>query len=149
MPSSLLETSYLQSYEQYLVLQSLGGHVSPPKWCHVACQPSLEPPPDPRSTVVNDSDQRWSTTVNRSGPPVNHNRTTGQPPSDHRSTTIEPPVNHRWTTGQRSGQMVATAATWHATSANWVPVAYVAATSAADAVEGIITFQHRFELGTS
>ncbi|GJY51054.1 ribonuclease H-like domain-containing protein [Tanacetum coccineum] len=75
--------------------------------------------------------QRRSTTA---GPPVNHRRTTGQ---------------RRLTASQRSGQMVATAATWHATSANWVLVAYVAATSAADMAEGIITFQHRFELGTS
>ncbi|GKA62775.1 hypothetical protein Tco_0762294 [Tanacetum coccineum] len=35
MPRSLLETSYLQSYEQYIVLQSLECHVSPPEWCHV------------------------------------------------------------------------------------------------------------------
>ncbi|GKG23950.1 hypothetical protein Tco_0391986, partial [Tanacetum coccineum] len=76
--------------------------------------------------------------------------------ADHRSTTAGPPINHRRTTGQRrltasqqSGQMVATAATWHATSANWVPVAYVAATSAVDVAEGIITFPHRFKLGTS
>ncbi|GKB58037.1 hypothetical protein Tco_0914223 [Tanacetum coccineum] len=34
--------------------------------------------------------------------------------------------------------MVATASTWHALSANWVLVAYVAATSAADVAEGIL-----------
>ncbi|GJR78838.1 hypothetical protein Tco_0149623 [Tanacetum coccineum] len=68
----------------------------------------------------------------------------------NRSTTAGHSVLKRWlTASQRSGQMVATAATWHATSANWVPVAYVAATLAADVAEGIITFQHRFELGTS
>ncbi|GKE69304.1 hypothetical protein Tco_1527376, partial [Tanacetum coccineum] len=86
-----------------------------------------------RPTVVND-DQPW--------------RTTSQPPPDHRSTTAGPLVNHRQTTSQWC-QMVAIAATWHATSANWVPVAYVAATSVADVAEGMITFQLRFELGTS
>ncbi|GJR79782.1 hypothetical protein Tco_0150567 [Tanacetum coccineum] len=82
------------------------------------------------------------------GPPVNGGQrrsplTSGQPPSDHRSTTAGPPVNHRRTTGQRwltasqrSGQMVATAATWHATSA-------------ADVAEGIITLLHRIKLMTS
>ncbi|GKB97911.1 hypothetical protein Tco_0984048 [Tanacetum coccineum] len=68
-------------------------------------------------------------------------------------TTAGPPVNHRRTTGQPSGQTVATAATWHATSAcrshvslrgsatsaDWVPLAYVAATSDADVAEGILT----------
>ncbi|GJZ15515.1 hypothetical protein Tco_0551192, partial [Tanacetum coccineum] len=57
VPRVLLEFSlYLQSYEQYLVFQSLGGHVSPLEWCHVACQLSPEPPPD--------TGQRWPTTVN-------------------------------------------------------------------------------------
>ncbi|GJR75454.1 hypothetical protein Tco_0087819 [Tanacetum coccineum] len=58
---------------------------------------------------------------------------------------------------------VATATTWHATlacrphvslhdsatSADRVPLAYVAATSAVDVAEGIITLLHRIELGTS
>ncbi|GKD66161.1 hypothetical protein Tco_1308269, partial [Tanacetum coccineum] len=58
---------------------------------------------------------------------------------------------------------VATVATWHATSAcrphvslhgsdtsaDKVPLAYVAATSAADVAKGIITLLHRIELGTS
>ncbi|GJS93268.1 hypothetical protein Tco_0800236, partial [Tanacetum coccineum] len=34
----------------------------PPKWCHVACQPSPEPPTDHRSMMVNGDGQRWSTT---------------------------------------------------------------------------------------
>ncbi|GJS32252.1 hypothetical protein Tco_0963316 [Tanacetum coccineum] len=78
MPRSLLETSCLQSYEQYLVLQSLECHVSPREWCHVACQPSPEPPTDHQSTVVNNGSQRWPTTVNTVGP---------QP--DHRSTVVD------------------------------------------------------------
>ncbi|GJX73091.1 hypothetical protein Tco_0311686 [Tanacetum coccineum] len=53
--------------------------MSPPEWCHVACQPSPEPPPVnggqwQRSTVVNDG-QPW--------------RTTGQPLPDHRSTAVD------------------------------------------------------------
>ncbi|GJS27086.1 hypothetical protein Tco_0487706 [Tanacetum coccineum] len=68
-----------------------------------------------QSTVANDGQWRRTT--------VDHRRTTGQ----------------RWlTASQRSGQMVATASTWHALSANWVLVAYVAATSAADVAEGIL-----------
>ncbi|GJS04046.1 hypothetical protein Tco_0320554 [Tanacetum coccineum] len=79
MPRSLLETSYLQSFEQYIVLQSLECHVSPPEWCHVACQPSSEPPP------VNGGSQQWPTPVNTAGPPVDG----GGPPSDHRSTVVD------------------------------------------------------------
>ncbi|GJZ65577.1 hypothetical protein Tco_0622273 [Tanacetum coccineum] len=106
---------------------------------------SGQPSPDDRSTVVNGGSQR---------------RTTGQSPVNHRRTTGQPPINHRWTTGQRRliasqrlGQTVATAATWYATSAcrslvslrgsvtsaDWVPLAYVAAKSAADVAEGILT----------
>ncbi|GKF96399.1 hypothetical protein Tco_0289134, partial [Tanacetum coccineum] len=93
---------------------------------------SPEPPPDHRSTAANgpsvNGGQRWSTTVNGGAPPLT-------------------------TAGQRSGQV----ATWHATSAatsacrsyvsprgnatsaDWVLLAHVAATSAADVVEGILT----------
>ncbi|GJR23625.1 hypothetical protein Tco_0972152 [Tanacetum coccineum] len=92
--------------------------------------PLPEPPPDHRSTAVDDGQQRRTTV-------------------DHCQITVGPPLNHRSTTGQwwltasqRSDQTVATAAKWHATSAcrshvsqcgnatsaDWVPLAYVAAT---------------------
>ncbi|GJS07895.1 hypothetical protein Tco_0364691 [Tanacetum coccineum] len=57
----------------------------PPKWCHVACQQSPEPPTDHRSMMVNGDGQRWSTTAR---PPSNSGRW-------QRSTTVnggEPPL---------------------------------------------------------
>ncbi|GJS44725.1 hypothetical protein Tco_0594846 [Tanacetum coccineum] len=83
---------------------------------------------------VNGGDQRWPTAVNGGNQRRSQWRTT---------------VDHRRTTGQRSSQ----AATWHVTSVcrshvsphgiamsvDWVPLAHVAATSAADMAEGIIT----------
>ncbi|GKG42086.1 hypothetical protein Tco_0473837, partial [Tanacetum coccineum] len=67
------------------------NHVSPPEWCHVACQPSPEPPPDHRSTVVNDSDQRRSTMA------------------DHRSTAI----GHQSTVESNGGHRCHMAAKWY------------------------------------
>ncbi|GJY32902.1 hypothetical protein Tco_0417371 [Tanacetum coccineum] len=59
--------------------QSLECHVSPPEWCHVACQPSPEPPP------VNGGQRRQSTVANDG----QRRRTTGQ-----RWLTASQPVGH-------------------------------------------------------
>ncbi|GKF22328.1 hypothetical protein Tco_0074650, partial [Tanacetum coccineum] len=127
-------------------------HVSPPEWCHVArcCSPTVTEattgPP------VNGCQRRRSTVngggppLTFAGPPVNRWSTTAGPPVNSWSTTVGPPPDHQSTASQRSGQPVATAATWHAssacgsyvslrgtaTSADWVLLAYVADTSAAD-----------------
>ncbi|GJS35994.1 hypothetical protein Tco_0534376 [Tanacetum coccineum] len=61
---------------------ALIGQPPPETWCHVACQPSLEQPPDHRSTVVNDDGQRRSIAAD-------HRRTTARPPPDHRSTVVD------------------------------------------------------------
>ncbi|GKC58936.1 hypothetical protein Tco_1086534 [Tanacetum coccineum] len=46
-------------------------HLSGATW-RKHCSPTVgQPPPDHRSTVVNDGSQRWSTAVNTAGPPVN------------------------------------------------------------------------------
>ncbi|GKE80221.1 hypothetical protein Tco_1550221 [Tanacetum coccineum] len=71
--------------------------------------------------VVNDGGQRWRTKVNDGGPSL----TSAGPPSDHRSTTAVPPPDHRSKVVDRHLRCTAT-------SADWVPFAYVAATSAAD-----------------
>ncbi|GJZ01140.1 hypothetical protein Tco_0519101 [Tanacetum coccineum] len=77
-----------------------------------------------RSMMAFNGGQRWSTVAN-------HRR----PSLDHRQTTTGPPPDNRWTTGQRSH----VSPRGSATSADWVLHAYVAATSAADVAEGIIT----------
>ncbi|GJR27753.1 putative reverse transcriptase domain-containing protein [Tanacetum coccineum] len=75
-------------------------HLSGATW-RKHCSPTVgQPPPDHRSTVVNDGSQRWSTTVNAAGPPVNDGqrwRTT----VDHRRTT-----GQRWSTAGQGGSTV-------------------------------------------
>ncbi|GJT12463.1 hypothetical protein Tco_0859505 [Tanacetum coccineum] len=77
MPCSLLETSYLQSYEQYLVLQSLDDHVAASDWpaamtCHATRRPRVKSTPVKQQSTtgqrpVNDGGQRWPATVNVGG----------------------------------------------------------------------------------
>ncbi|GJS73887.1 hypothetical protein Tco_0706728 [Tanacetum coccineum] len=82
--------------------------------------PSLEPPPEHRSTVAVNGGQRRSTAgqpllVHQSTVAVNDGqwwRTT----VDHCRTTVRPPVNHRQTTGQQ----------WSTASQWWVNGGHVA-----------------------
>ncbi|GKC42390.1 hypothetical protein Tco_1060112 [Tanacetum coccineum] len=98
--------------------KSLEGHVSPPEWCHVACQPSPEPPPDHRSTVVvNGGGRRSNGLLTR---PSSHRLTASQ----RRATTRSDMGSWAFRIGyQRSGQMVATAATWQPSGTTWQHVA--------------------------
>nr|GEV34415.1 RNA-directed DNA polymerase [Tanacetum cinerariifolium] len=89
---------------QYLVHQSLYGHVSPPDWCNVACQLSLAPSTEP---PVNDSHRKRSTVANNDQPPVNGGApplTTAEPPLDHHSQAVTGATSHN---GQRLFSMVA------------------------------------------
>ncbi|GJW06722.1 hypothetical protein Tco_1569145 [Tanacetum coccineum] len=106
----------------------------------------LETPPDHRSTTANGGDQRRTTGQS----PVNHHLTTDQPSPDHRSTTGHAGLIAQSSIGYKGGhhlpQWMPTSACRSlvslrgtATSADWIPLAYVAATSAADVAEGILT----------
>ncbi|GJS93271.1 RNA-directed DNA polymerase, eukaryota [Tanacetum coccineum] len=97
--------------------------------------------------AVNDGGQRWRTTV---GPSVDQRSTMAVNGGAPLLATIGPPVNGRvrllccmprQLPRQNVGPMSHVSPRGSATSADWVPLAHVAATSTTDVAEGIITLQ--------
>ncbi|GKC66537.1 hypothetical protein Tco_1099135 [Tanacetum coccineum] len=89
-------TSYLPPLHT-MIRSATYHHHSGATWHFTVHTVAGQPPPDHRSTVVNDGSQRWSTAVNIAGPPPDHRRTTGQ----RWRNTAGPPLDCRRTTGQR------------------------------------------------